>query len=63
LSDDLPIKRDVFGRPIELEVGVGTDVVPPMSVATQRIDLTVRALLDAGAYISKPLRKPGRIAT
>lgn len=59
MSEDLTPKRDVFGRPIQLEGGVGPDIASPVSVTTRKNDPTVSALLDAGAHISKPLRKIG----
>ena len=50
-------RRDVFGREVRSEGGVGPDILSPFAVSTAKRDPVVRALLDAGAHVSKPVAK------
>ena len=49
-------KRDVWGRPIEKEGGVGPDIVSPIWTTTDRKDPLTLEALRVGAKISPPLR-------
>jgi endonuclease YncB( thermonuclease family) len=59
LSDDLPARRDAFGRTMESEGGVGPDFLSPIWTKTAKNDPTVAALLKAGAHVTAPRRKVG----
>lgn len=56
VSDTLFPRRDVLGRPIMSEGGVGPDMVSPIWTGTARNDPTLNALLAADATISPPQR-------
>lgn len=54
LSDDLLPKRDVWGRPIEKEGGLGPDILSPIWTSTQQGDPATHEALRVGATISPP---------
>ncbi len=56
-SASLPVRRDVFGRAVENQGGVGPDILSPIATSTGRNDPTVDALLNAGVHIGMPARK------
>jgi hypothetical protein len=56
VSESLFPRRDVLGRPITSEGGVGPDMVSPVWTGTARNDPTLNALLAADATISPPQR-------
>lgn len=57
MSETLPTRRDVFGRPVEMSGGVGPDILSPIATTTARNDPTVNALLSAGVRIGMPARR------
>jgi len=59
LSKSLPSRRDVWGKPIESEGGLGPDLVSPIWQTTRKNDPVINALLDAGVRVSKPNRVVG----
>lgn len=54
LSDNLLPKRDVWGRPIVNDGGVGPDILSPIWTSTDRKDPITLEALRVGAPISKP---------
>jgi hypothetical protein len=58
-SSSLLPKRDVLGRELTSEGGLGPNIVSPIWESTRRNDPTINALLDAGISISKPSRSIG----
>lgn len=58
-SSSLLPKRDVLGRELTSEGGLGPNIVSPIWESTRRNDPTINALLDAGISISKPSRSTG----
>jgi len=54
LSDNLLPKRDVWGKPIVSEGGVGPDLLSPIWTKTDRKDPITREALRVGATVSKP---------
>lgn len=56
LSDDLLPRRDVFGRPVMSQGGVGPDIVSPIFTGTAKNDPTISALTSSGIGISAPQR-------
>lgn len=59
LTDELPARRDAFGRTIVSEGGIGPDFLSPIWTSTAKNDPTVAALLKAGAHVTAPRRKIG----
>jgi len=59
LSTNLQPMRDVFGRPIESEGGLGPNWMTPIYTSTAKNDPTIKGLLDVDAHISPPQRKIG----
>lgn len=57
LSETLAPRRDIFGRPVQGEGGLGPDMVTPIWTMTARNDPTIKALLYADIGISPPARK------
>ena len=57
LSDNLLPKRDVWGRPIVNEGGVGPDIISPIWTSRDRQDPISEEALRVGATISPPSRK------
>lgn len=57
LSDNLLPKRDVWGRPIVNEGGVGPDIVSPMWTSTDRNDPITEEALRVDATVSKPQKR------
>lgn len=53
-SDSLLPKRDVWGRPIVNEGGVGPDILSPIWTSTDRNDPITQEALRVGAKVSKP---------
>jgi hypothetical protein len=60
-SKSLQPRRDVWGKPIEGEGGIGPDLVSPVWQSTRRNDPVNNALLGAGVHVSKPNRKVGGV--
>lgn len=56
LSNDLPAKRDVWGKEIVREGGVGPDIVSPVWRQTMRNDRLNSEMLAAGVRIGTPPR-------
>lgn len=56
LSNDLYPRRDVFGREMRQQGGVGPDFVSPIWTSTARRDPTLDALVKARAVITPPKR-------
>lgn len=54
MSDGLLPKRDVWGRPMSSEGGVGPDIVSPIWTSTDKKDPITNEALRVGATISKP---------
>ncbi len=54
LSDNLPPKRDVWGRPIEKEGGVGPDIMSPIWTSTAKADPATWEAIRVGAPINLP---------
>ncbi|HWV59143.1 MAG TPA: hypothetical protein VN034_00700 [Sphingopyxis sp.] len=54
MSDDLLPKRDVWGRPIEKEGGLGPDIMSPIWTSTEKGDPATWEALRVGATISPP---------
>lgn len=54
MSDDLLPKRDVWGRPIEKEGGLGPDIMSPIWTSTEKGDPATHEALRVGATISPP---------
>jgi len=57
MSKSLLARRDVLGRPMVSEGGIGPDIVSPIWQSTQRKDPVLRQLIDAGVHINKPKRE------
>ncbi|AHE52823.1 hypothetical protein NX02_05420 [Sphingomonas sanxanigenens DSM 19645 = NX02] len=57
LSSTLPARRDVFGRPVEREGGVGPDFLSPIATKAARNDPLVREMLDINARFGKMPRR------
>lgn len=56
LSETLPPRRDVFGKPLQSEGGVGPDILSPIWRRTAKNDPTIKALLADEIGISEPSR-------
>lgn len=56
VSGDLLPRRDVFGRPMMAQGGVGPDIISPIFTGTAKNDPTITALTSAGIGISAPQR-------
>ncbi|MBB3692494.1 thermonuclease family protein [Sphingomonas sp. BK580] len=56
LSNDLMPRRDVMGRVMEAEGGIGPDIISPIWTGTARNDPTLTGLSEAGVAISRPQR-------
>ncbi|MDP1026277.1 thermonuclease family protein [Sphingomonas sp. KR1UV-12] len=56
MSDDLPARRDVYGREMRSEGGLGPDIASPIWTGTRRNDRTTAALLAEGINLSAPQR-------
>lgn len=54
MSDGLLPKRDIWGRPMSSEGGVGPDIVSPIWTSTDKKDQITNEALRVGATISKP---------
>lgn len=54
LSDDLLPKRDIWGRPIKGEGGIGPDIVSPIWTSTAKNDPITLEVLRAGGVVSVP---------
>lgn len=59
LSDDLPAKRDVWGKEIVREGGVGPDIVSPIWTGTAKNDRLNSEMLANGVRIGPVPRKVG----
>jgi len=57
LSSGLYPRRDVFGRAITTEGGLGPDIISPIWASTDKPDATVNALLEVGAHVTAPGKK------
>ncbi|WP_158298508.1 MULTISPECIES: thermonuclease family protein [unclassified Sphingobium] len=58
-SQALPARRDIWGKPIILEGGLGPDLISPSRVSTQKHDPVTAGLLADNIHISKPNRTVG----
>lgn len=61
LSDNLVPKRDVWGREIVSEGGVGPDIVSPLYQNTAKDDPVNQELLKAGVSVGLPQRRVGGV--
>lgn len=59
LSNDLPARRDVLGRAMRSEGGVGPDLLSPIWTSTRRNDAVLTGLIADRIHITKPSRKIG----
>lgn len=59
MSIGLLPKRDVWGRPIASEGGVGPDIISPVWTSTDKQDPVTAALLADNLKVGKPSRKVG----
>jgi hypothetical protein len=59
MSQTLPPRRDIWGKPIAKEGGVGPDLFSPLWQSTAKDDPVNRAMLEVGAPASMPDRKVG----
>lgn len=59
LSDDLLPKRDVWGRPIEKEGGVGPDIMSPIWTSTAKADPATWEAIRVNATIGPPQNRDG----
>lgn len=59
MSDELLPKRDLWGRPITSEGGVGPDIVSPIWTSTDKVDPVTAALLADDLKVGKLSRKVG----
>jgi hypothetical protein len=59
MSGGLLPKRDVWGRPITSEGGVGPDIISPIWTSTEKQDPVTAALLADNLKVGKPGRKVG----
>ncbi|WP_052757343.1 hypothetical protein [Sphingobium chungbukense] len=57
LSQSLPVQRDVWGRPVTSEGGVGPDIVSPVWLSTRQGDPVNNALLNADVTVPSFVRK------
>lgn len=57
LSQSLPVQRDVWGRPVASEGGVGPDIVSPVWLSTRQGDPVNNALLNADVTVPSFVRK------
>lgn len=56
LSDDLPPQRDIYGRPIERQQGLGPDLFSPIWMKERKNDPVIREVIASGASMGKPAR-------
>ena len=56
LSEQLPVRRDVFGQAMRRPAGLGPDIASPVRTGTAKKDRTIAALLAADISISPPQR-------
>jgi len=61
LSSKLPARRDVWGREIVREGGVGPDFISPIWKSTAKDDPLNREMLDINARFGKPKREIGKL--
>lgn len=59
VSETLLPRRDVWGREVTSEGGVGPDIASPIYTSTAKNDPVNRALLDAGVSVGLPSHKVG----
>jgi len=59
LSQGLYPRRDVFGKPIVGDGGLGPDIVTPIYTGTANNDPTINALIAAGSNINAPSSRVG----
>jgi len=59
LSDDLLPKRDVWGREMVSEGGIGPDIMSPIWVSTEKGDPATHEAIRVGAVISPPSESVG----
>ncbi|GFZ89559.1 MULTISPECIES: hypothetical protein [Sphingobium] len=57
MSQSLPVQRDVWGRPVTSEGGVGPDIVSPVWLSTRQGDPVNNALLNADVTVPSFVRK------
>lgn len=61
LSDDLLPRRDVWGREVVNEGGVGPDIISPIYTSTAMDDPVSRELAEAGVSVGLPQKKIGGV--
>lgn len=59
LSDNLPAKLDIFGRPIKGEGGLGPDVLSPFWTSTEKHDPIANEMLSLGVTFGVPRAATG----
>lgn len=57
MSQSLPVQRDVWGRPVTSEGGIGPDIVSPIWLSTRQGDPVNNALLGADVTVPAFIRK------
>ena len=57
MSQSLPVQRDMWGRPVTSEGGVGPDIVSPIWLSTRQGDPVNNALLGADVTVPAFIRK------
>lgn len=57
LSQDLPVRRDIWGNPLEREGAAGPDIISPVYQSSLTSDPVNRALMDSGYYPGYPAKK------
>lgn len=57
LSDNLPAKTDVFGKPVTAEGGAGPDILSPLWISTERNDPVARELLRLRVTMEPPAKR------
>jgi hypothetical protein len=56
MSQGLYPRRDVFGKAMTQQEAVGPDLISPLYSGRDKMDPTIKSLIDIGASVSKPLR-------
>lgn len=60
-SKSLLPRRDVWGREVTSEGGIGPDIISPVYASTAKDDPVSRELLKAGVTVSPPMKKVGGV--
>ncbi len=56
MSASLYPRRDVFGQPMTQQEAVGPDLISPLYSGRDKMDPTIKSLIDIGASVTKPQR-------